>query len=183
MKKLAAITTVFVFLSSLFSACNPKSAEQQNTADSTATDAARVSAEAGIRAANDSLYSGLNAMFAGSHEPLENLWSHRESITYTGPFGGRFTGWKAVQEEFRKAAAMKLGGRISCNDLHVYAGKDMGYTVCVEEGENVDAQGNPIKVSHRATNIFHLEDGQWRLVHHHTDISQQLEKAFEEEAE
>lgn len=28
------------------------------------------------------------------------------------------------------------------------------------------------------TNIFHLENGQWKLVHHHTDLSPQLEKAI-----
>ena len=59
----------------------------------------------------------------------------------------------------------------------VHAGTDMGYTACVEEGENMSAEGKPVVVSHRATNIFRLEDGKWKLVHHHTDLSPQLEKA------
>jgi ketosteroid isomerase-like protein len=181
MKKLAIITSAIVFLFGIFSACGPKNAGQQNTTDSTATNG--VSAEAGIRAANDSLYSGLNAMFAGDLQTLENLWSHTETITYTGPFGGRITGWEEVYKDFKKTTDMKLGGKIVCSDLHVYAGTDMGYTVCVEVGENMDPEGKPIRVSHRATNIFHLENGLWKLVHHHTDISTQLEKAFEEDTE
>ena len=33
-------------------------------------------------------------------------------------------------------------------------------------------------VSHRDTNIFQLEQGEWKMVHHHTDISPQLQKAY-----
>lgn len=134
-----------------------------------------------IREANNQLYAGLNAMFAGDPEPMNNLWSHTETITYMGPFGGSLKGWDQVNEEFEKVAAMKLGGKIICKDLHVFAGTDIGYTSCVEEGENTGPDGKPVSVSHRATNIFHLENGKWKLVHHHTDISSQLEKAYDNE--
>ncbi len=116
-------------------------------------------------------------MFAGRLEPMNNHWSHAENITNMGPFGGRLTGWDAVGEEFKKEAGMKFGGKIVCKDLHIYAGTDFGYTVCVEEGEKMTAEGKVVSVRHRATNIFHLENGEWKLVHHHTDLSPQLEKA------
>ncbi len=175
MKKLLIIPASILICSVIFSACNSKTAEQQQSSDSTLL----IKNEQGIREANEKLYSGLNAMFTGNLEPLNNLWSHSENITDMGPFGGRLTGWKAVHEEFEKEAAMKFGGKIVCKDLHVFAGTDMGYTVCIEEGENMSTDGKPVKVSHRATNIFHLEAGEWKLVHHQTDISQQLEKAYE----
>jgi len=95
-----------------------------------------------------------------------------------GPFGERLIGWSAVSDEFQKVADMKLGGKISCEDMHVFVGNGIGYTLCVEVGENIDAEGNSIKVSHRATNIFHIEDNEWRLIHHHTDISSQLVDEF-----
>ena len=132
-----------------------------------------------ITEAHNQLYAGLNKMFTGDIEPLNNVWSHSDSITYMGPFGGMLTGWKEVGDDFAKVAAMKLGGKISANNLHVYAGTDMGYTSCVEEGENIGPDGKVIKVSHRATNIFHLEEGKWKMVHHHTDISSQLETGFD----
>ena len=118
-------------------------------------------------------------MFTGNLEPMNAIWSHADYVTDMGPFGARLTGWEAVGAEFKKEAGMKLGGKIVCKDLHIYAGTDMGYTVCVEEGENMSAEGKPVTVSHRATNIFHLENGQWKLVHHQTDLSPQLEKATE----
>jgi ketosteroid isomerase-like protein len=86
-------------------------------------------------------------------------------------------GWNEVGAEFKKEAAMKLGGHIACKDLIIHTGTDMGCTLCTEAGENMSADGNPVMVNHRATNVFRLENGQWKLVHHHTDISPQLQQA------
>ena len=130
-----------------------------------------------LRAANGQFYAALNTMFTGELAPMNAIWSHRDDVTNMGPFGGRLTGWEAVGGEFKKEAGMKLGGRVVCKDLIVQAGSDIGYTVCVEQGENMSADGKPVKVSHRATNVFRREHGQWKLVHHHTDLSPQLEKA------
>ena len=134
-------------------------------------------AEKSLRAANDQFYAALNAMFAGDLAPMNAIWAHDEDVTDMGPFGGRLTGWKAVGEEFKKEGAMKLGGHVVCKDVIVRAGGDMGYTVCVEQGENMSADGKPVIVNFRATNMFRLINGRWKLVHHHTDISQPLETA------
>ena len=134
-------------------------------------------AEKGLRAANDQFYAALNAMFIGDLAPMNAIWAHRDDVTDMGPFGGRLMGWKEVGAEFEKEAAMKLGGRVVCLDVIVKAGGDMGYTVCVEQGENMSADGKPVVVRFRATNVFRLIKGQWKLVHHHTDISSQLEAA------
>lgn len=111
-------------------------------------------------------------------DPMNQIWSHGQDVTIMGPFGGRLTGWDKVGAEFAKQSAMKFGGKITCKDLHVQAGTDVGYAVCVEVGENMSTDGKPIAVSHRATNVFHLEEGKWKLVHHHTDVSPQLEQAI-----
>lgn len=135
-------------------------------------------AEQGVRDANGRFYEALNEMFIGNLEPMNAIWSHTEDVTDLGPFGGdRLAGWNAVSTEFKKEAAMKLGGKVVCKDLLVHAGTDMGYTVCVEEGENMSADGKPVIVKFRATNIFRLENGQWKLVHHHTDLSTPLQQA------
>ena len=165
-----AIATTIIF----FSSCNTKK-ETTPMENSGATN----SKIAELTEAHNKLYAGLNTMFTGDIEPLNNVWSHSDSITYMGPFGGILTGWGEVGADFEKVAAMKLGGKITANNLHVYAGTDIGYTSCVEEGENIGPDGKVIKVSHRATNIFHLEEGKWKLVHHHTDISSQLETGFD----
>ncbi len=150
----------------------PQTASTQSRGESTPE------AEKGLRAANDQFYAALNAMFTGDLAPMNAIWAHRDEITDMGPFGGRLTGWKAVGEEFKKEAAMKIGGHVSYKDLVVQVGGDMGYTVCIEQGENMSTDGKPVKVSHRATNIFRRINGQWKMVHHHTDLAPQLEAAI-----
>ena len=137
--------------------------------------AQKADAEKELRAANDQFYAALNAMFTGELDPMNAIWSHREDVTDLGPFGDRLVGWEAVGAEFKKESGMKLGGRVMVKDVMVHAGSDLGYTVCVEQGENMSAAGKPVRVSHRATNIFRLENGQWKLVHHHTDPSAELQ--------
>ncbi len=129
--------------------------------------------------ANDALYVGLNEMFIGNLKPLEALWSHSDSISYMGPFGGYLRGWDAVHKDFQAVTDMKIGGKISCELLGSNVVGAVGYISCVEVGENIDPSGKPVAVRHRATNIFQWDNEQWRLVHHHTDISNQLETAFD----
>jgi ketosteroid isomerase-like protein len=174
MKPSTIILTVLLFVTSLVMGCNSDKSQQE----SKTSDSRKIDAEHGLRDANERLYSGLNDMFEGNIDILIDLWLHSDEVTQMGPFGERLTGWDAVYQEFKQVAEFKLGGKIVCEDLHVFAENEMGYTVCVEVGENIDASGNVIKVSHRATNIFKLDNGEWKLVHHHTDISKQLTDAY-----
>ncbi len=182
MKKTASFSALILVATLAITFCTSCSNHQQQTSETAVQDANPLNMDDLIKA-NNRLYDGLNTLFAGNVEPLNNLWSHSDSITYMGPFGGRLKGWSDVNEEFTKVAEMKLGGKIICTYVSVFAGTDMGYVSCVEEGENMGPNGKPVSVSHRATNIFHIENGTWRLVHHHTDISSQLEEVFDKEIE
>jgi ketosteroid isomerase-like protein len=178
MKATLIFLAVIVFTIVIVSSCGNNQTTTQNitTADTTKPKKADLTQQ--LLAANDSFYAALNAMFTGNMTPMDSIWSHSDDVTDMGPFGGRLVGWDSVNAEFTKEANMKLGGKVVCNDLIVHAGTDMGYTVCTEAGENMSAKGKPVMVSHRATNVFRLENGKWKLVHHHTDLSPQLQKAI-----
>jgi len=179
MRKSLAIFGVLLISSIFLSSCS-KMTEEKSSTNSSTSEKSKQKAKQELLAANDSFYYALNAMFTGNLEPMNALWSHSDYITNMGPFGGRLTGWEAVGAEFKKEAGMKFGGKVVCKDVQSYAGTDMGYTVCVEEGENMSTDGKPVVVKQRATNVFNLENGKWKLVHHQTDLSPQLEKATEE---
>ena len=134
----------------------------------------------GVRAASDAFYSALNEMFVGNITSMYNVWSHEDDVTQLGPMGGRLVGWDSVGAEWRREASLKLGGTVSAEHVEVVAGPCMGFTVTDEVGQNMTADGKPIEVRFRATNIFRKEAGGWKMVHHHTDVSANLINAVGE---
>lgn len=132
-----------------------------------------------VLAANEQLYSSLNAMFEGRFEPISNVWSHGDSITYMGPFGGKLVGWGAIGKDFQQVTDMKIGGLIRPEGVTTVVTNEMAYVACTEVGENIGPDGVSVQVRHRATNIFQLQDGEWKLIHHHTDIAEKLETAYD----
>jgi ketosteroid isomerase-like protein len=53
--------------------------------------------------------------------------------------------------------------------MHLNIGQDTAIVDCYEIGENL-VDGMPQKVSLRATNVFRKENGQWKMIGHHTDL-------------
>jgi ketosteroid isomerase-like protein len=131
--------------------------------------------ETAVRAANDRFYSALNAMFAGEIAPMEAVWSHADDVTYMGPDGKFLVGWSDVSDNWTKQAGLKLGGEIREESVQLKVGTDLATVECREVGENlVDGKATPVSL--RATNVYRKENGQWRMIGHHTDKLPFLEK-------
>lgn len=124
--------------------------------------------EQAVRKASDSFYAALNTMFEGDIEPMQAVWSHADDVTYMGPNGTYAVGWNKVFSDWQSQAALKLGGKIRTEQVHLTVGQDLATVECVEVGENI-VNGKPTKVSIRATNTFRKENGQWKMIGHHTD--------------
>jgi ketosteroid isomerase-like protein len=125
--------------------------------------------EQAVRQANANFYTALNAMFEGESEPMTAVWSHAEDVTYMGPGGGMQVGWDAVAAIWKTQAAMKLGGSVRPERIHLNIGQDTAIVDCFEMGQNF-VDGKPQQVSLRATNVFRKEQGQWKMIGHHTDL-------------
>lgn len=133
------------------------------------------SAEKALMEANQQFYDALAAMFTGDMGPMQAVWSHRDEVSLQGPFGGRLDGWQAVEAHFTKESQMGMAGRVLSVDARACIGTDMAYVICTELGDEMTIGGKPVVVNHRATNVFRLEDGQWKMVHHHTDLAPTLQ--------
>jgi ketosteroid isomerase-like protein len=120
-------------------------------------------------------YSALNTMFKGDVSPMIEVWSHTTDVTYLGPQGGILIGWDEVRKAWEEQAALKLGGQVNPEDMHITVGDKISITQNYERGTN-NVDGKPVTVSIRATNIFRLEDGKWKMIGHHTDLLPYLEK-------
>lgn len=125
--------------------------------------------KAAVLAANTAFYAAINAMFKGEVGPIEAVWSHADDVTFMGPNGAFETGWSAVQKDWQGEAALKLGGRIEPVEIHVFIGRDLAVVSDYEQGENTNADGKVQRVKLRATNIYRKENGQWKMIGHHTD--------------
>ena len=86
-----------------------------------------------------------------------------------GPAGDFRVGCDQVLASWKEQAAMKLGGTVRADNMHVAVGRDLAVTHNVEVGENVK-DGKTLKVSIRATNVFRKEGGAWKMIGHHTDL-------------
>ena len=128
-------------------------------------------AEKDIRAATVLFYEAFNSAVHGDLDPMSAVWSHRPDVSNLSAAGGHAIGWNEVHAGFLNMARLYPGGRIEARDVSVVAGKDIGYSVCTETGQLRSSDGPMVTFNQRATNIFRLEDGTWKLIHHHADFN------------
>lgn len=129
-----------------------------------------MSAEEEVRRTSASFYAALNRMTGGDASQMVDVWSHSEAVTAMHPIGGEQVGWQAVRESFEQVAALAAGGRVELVDQIVHAGADLAYETGTERGR-AELAGETIAIEQRVTNIYRREGGEWKVVHHHADLS------------
>lgn len=130
----------------------------------------------GVHAALAAYHQALNKVFTGDAAPMKTLWSHADDVTYMGPAGGMLHGWPQIEQYWDRQAAKKLVGKVDPEKVHVFAGQTLAVVCYHAHGEHV-FDGKPQPVSIRATTTFRKEDGQWKVIGHHTDtLAEYLKK-------
>ncbi len=132
--------------------------------------------EKAVRKAATAFYSALNVLFTANPDPMNEVWSHADDVTYMGPGGGFQVGWPQVFDNWKKQAAMKLGGNVEPAEMHITVGREIAVVQNYENGTNTNARGKQEKVSIRATSIFRKEKGKWKMIGHHTDLLSYLKE-------
>lgn len=129
-----------------------------------------MSTEDQVREASRRFYAALNRMANGDHGPMADIWSHSANVTTMHPIGGREVGWDAVGGPWEQVASLASEGQINLADQHIQASEDMAVEVGDEQGQFKIA-GEEVSIQHRVTNVYRREGGQWKIIHHHTDLS------------
>jgi ketosteroid isomerase-like protein len=129
-----------------------------------------MSAEDEVRKTSTQFYSALNHMAEGDGGEMSRVWSHSDTVTTMHPIGGEQVGWEAVKESFDQVAALASGGHVEIADQVLRTGEDLAYELGTERG-TMTLAGETIVVDHRVTNVYRREADEWKLVHHHTDLS------------
>jgi len=129
-----------------------------------------MAAEDEVRQASDRFYAALSRMCNGDSGPMMALWSHGADVTALHPLGERGEGWEQVRPQFEQVGAIASSGQVRLREQLIRVGTDLAYEVGVEEGE-ITLAGEKVAINQRATNIYRLEGGEWKMVHHHSDLS------------
>lgn len=126
-----------------------------------------------VRKASDQFYSALSRMAGGETDSMEKVWLHNDSVTAMHPISGRETGWEAVKGSFNGVAKLALGGKVELKNQLIRVLGNMAYEIGNEEGE-LKISGKKVKIDQRVTNVYQKEDGSWKMIHHHADISPEM---------
>ncbi len=129
-----------------------------------------MSSEDEVRTASAKFYAGLNRMLDGDSSSLAAAWSHDSDVSTMHPIGGRETGWDEVRGSFEGVGKLATGGHVVLRDQSIHVTGDLAYEVGVEQG-GAKVAGEQIDIEQRVTNVYRREAGEWKIVHHHTDIS------------
>ena len=134
-----------------------------------------MAAEDEVRQASDRFYTALNRMLNGDAGPLSEVWSHEADVTTMHPIGGRQVGWEQVRPVWEQVAHICSGGQVWLEDQLVRTGGDLAFEVGTERGQGTMA-GQTLTFDHRVTNVYRREAGGWKIVHHHADISPEMQE-------
>ena len=127
-----------------------------------------------IRQASEQFYAALNRTINGDSGSMMEVWSHGSDVTALHPLGGRETGWREVRASWEQVAQAFSDGQVSIEDLVVVPlSEDVAYTLGSEHGQ-AKLGDQTVGIDWRVTNIYRHEEGEWKVVLHHTDVSPTL---------
>jgi ketosteroid isomerase-like protein len=127
-----------------------------------------------IRQASDRFYDALNQLLQGNPGAMNEVWSHGAYVSTMHPIGGREIGWEQVRQAWEQtsqaiSSAPATIEPVTVSDLAVVRlDKDLAYTLGTEQ-LRATVGGQQVSLAGRATNIYHLENGEWKVMHHHVD--------------
>lgn len=116
-----------------------------------------LSARAAVMEANASFY---RAFSRADFDSMSALWAERAPVACVHPGLPALIGREAVLQSWRDILREGHPFEMRCNHVQVQLLGDAALVLCCE--------GNGTFPAHlAATNAFTLEDGHWRMVHHH----------------
>ncbi len=110
-----------------------------------------------MRAANRAFYTAFQER---NLQAMEALWAREAPVACMHPGMAVLLGRAAVMNSWRGILRHPSAPTLLCSNVRVHLLGTSAYVTCLEGA----ADGRPKLI---ATNVFTLEDGHWRLVHHH----------------
>jgi ketosteroid isomerase-like protein len=117
----------------------------------------REATEAAVLYANATFY---RAFTAGDYAAMSELWAERAPVACLHPTAQTCIGRSLVLDTWKQILRGPSRFELRCDDPVVHVFGDAAIVTCYE-----GADDDPAHLA--ATNVFVMEDGRWRMVHHH----------------
>ena len=124
-----------------------------------------------LASAIEQSHAALEAIVKGDPTPFQALYSPADDVTLGNPFGPYVRGRKRVEATLAAAASHYRDGVVTDVELIAkYVSDSLACVVEVERGRSkVGGAEEMVPLAVRATSVFRLESGSWKLVHRHAD--------------
>ena len=127
-----------------------------------------------LKAFVDRCHAAITKQSQGHPEPFLELWSHAEDVTIMAAIGGYQVGFDAVSDLLTAASKTQQFDGWSAENVATVLDGNLAFTVELEHyAHTVDGENKDMTL--RATQIYRLEDQQWRVIHRHGDILAPIE--------
>jgi hypothetical protein len=122
----------------------------------------------------DRCHEALAQQSKGHPDPLLDLWSHAGDVSIMAAVNGYEVGFERVSAVLRWASKSQEFDNWSAENLSTVAGSELGCSVELERYTLI-AGGVDKSMTLRATQVYRVEDGEWRIVHRHGDLLTDVE--------
>jgi len=112
--------------------------------------------EAAVLAANEAFYG---AFSRGDYQAMAKLWAQHTKVACLHPGAPLLSGREAVMHSWEQILNQAADWNMRCRDPSVHVLGSSAFVTCLEANGDESAHL-------AATNIFILEEQQWRIVHH-----------------
>jgi len=116
-----------------------------------------MAAEVAVLEANQEFY---RAFSHGDFAAMSQLWAEQAPTACLHPGMNVITGRNAILNTWRQILDQVAGIEMSCRAPRVHWLGEVAFVTCLEANDR-----QPAHLA--ATNVFVLEAGRWRMVHHH----------------
>ncbi len=131
--------------------------------------------ESTVQSLVNQFYAAYNQVANGDPEPMLALWSHAPYVSAMHTLGDSELGWEKVEAEWRRVSGTMTRGEIAFEQFQEHGSGDVAYVVGIETGA-IEVNEQVVEFRIRVTNIFELQDGTWKVIHHHGDAIPAMEK-------
>ncbi|MEK9628365.1 MAG: nuclear transport factor 2 family protein [Nitrospinota bacterium] len=114
-------------------------------------------------AANENFYKAFNAR---DLDAMKKVWSSRKNVTCVHPGWSPLNGFEPIMSSWEGIFKNSGNMNIEASDVSVIASEDLAWVSCVEKLYKIATHG-VLASKVFSTNLFQLDEGNWKMVMHH----------------